>query len=89
MVIDPVWYSDDFMLQEYFNYVRPDARRSTYAQDLLAYGRYCADQLHIPFTCAVTSKPRTEAKCRLYRRMIPKIGEFFQYRPEPQALAAE
>ena len=86
MVIDPVWYSDDFMLQEYFNYVRPDARRSTYAQDLLAYGRYCADALHIPLTCAVTSKPRTEAKCRLYRRMIPKIGEFFQYRPEPQAI---
>ena len=25
-VIEPVWYSDEFILMEYFNYVRPDAR---------------------------------------------------------------
>ncbi len=28
---------------------------------------------------------RTEAKCRLYRRMLPKIGEFFYLAPKGSA----
>jgi len=83
MSIEPAfWYSDSFVLQEHFNYVRPDARRSTFATDLLAYGRQCADELGIDFVCGVLSTERTEAKCRLYRRVMPKIGEYYQYRPE-------
>lgn len=81
-VIEPVWYSDDFVLMEYFNYVRPDARRSTYATDLLAYGKQCAEELGIDFVCGVYSTLRTEAKCRLYRRVMPKMGEFYRYRPQ-------
>jgi hypothetical protein len=84
MVIEPIWYSENFHLMEYFNYVRPDARRSTYATDLLAYGKRCADELGIDFTCGVVSTARTEAKCKLYRRVMPKVGEFFRYHPQPQ-----
>lgn len=86
MVIEPIWYSDSFHLLEYFNYVRPDARRSRYAQDLLAYGKRCADDLGIDFTCGVFSNIRTEAKCRLYRRVMPKMGEFFCHRPRKQTM---
>jgi hypothetical protein len=82
MVIEPIWYSDEFHLFEYFNYVRPDARKSTYAQDLLVYGKRCADDLGIDFACGVVSTVRTEAKCKLYRRVMPKVGEFFRYRPQ-------
>jgi hypothetical protein len=85
MVIEPIWYSDDFQLLEYFNYVRPDARKSHFAQDLLAYGKRCADDLGIDFLCGVLSNKRTEAKCRLYQRVMPKVGEFYCYRPENQA----
>jgi GNAT superfamily N-acetyltransferase len=84
MVIEPVWYSDNFILMEYFNYVRPDARRSTYATDLLAYAKRCADDLGIDLTCGIVSTARTEAKCRLYRRAVPKVGEFFRYHPQAQ-----
>ena len=83
-VIEPVWYSDDFVLTEYFNYVRPDARRSTYATDLLAYGKRCAEDLGIDFFCGVYSTVRTEAKCRLYRRVM---GEFYRYRPQGEVTA--
>jgi hypothetical protein len=86
MVIEPIWYSDDWQLLEYFNYVRPDARKSHYAQDLLAYGKRCADEIGLDFTCGVFSNIRTEAKCRLYGRMLPKIGEFFTYRPAKQTM---
>ena len=82
MALEPsFWYSDDFHLVEHFNYVRPDARRSHYALDLLAYGKRCASELNIGFICGVASNYRTEAKCRLYRRVLPKIGEFYRYLP--------
>jgi hypothetical protein len=84
MVIEPVWYSDEFSLMEYFTYVRPDARRSTYATDLLAYGKRCGDELHIDFVAGVFSTKRTEAKCKLYRRIMPKVGEFFRYHPQEE-----
>ena len=84
MVIEPIWYSDSFSLMEYFTYVRPDARRSTYAIDLLAYGKRCADDLGIDFVAGVFSTSRTEAKCKLYRRVMPKVGEFYRYHPEPR-----
>ena len=86
MVIEPIWYSDDWHLLEYFNYVRPDARKSTLAQDLLEYGKRCADDIGLDFTCGVFSNIRTEAKCRLYRRKLPKMGEFFCYRPERRTM---
>jgi GNAT superfamily N-acetyltransferase len=85
--IEPVWYSDEFILLEYFNYVRPDARRSNYATDLLAYGKRCAEELGIDFVCGVYSTIRTEAKCRLYRRVMPKMGEFYRWRPGGEVTA--
>lgn len=86
MVIEPVWYSSNFHLIEYFNYVRPDARKSTYALDLLAYGKNCAKDLGVDFACGVVSTTRTEAKCKLYRRTMPKVGEFYLYRPSVDAM---
>ena len=89
LLIDPIWYSDEWHLLEFFNYVRPDARRSTYAQDLIRYSKQCADSLNLDLTVGVFSSIRTEAKCRLYRRLVPKMGEFFCYRPESVRLAHE
>lgn len=84
MMIEPVWYSSAFVLLDYFTYVRPDARQSTYATDLIAYGKQCADGLGIDFVCGVFSTVRTEAKCKLYRRVMPKVGEFYRYQPKPE-----
>jgi GNAT superfamily N-acetyltransferase len=87
MILDQIWYSSDWQLLELFNYVRPDARKSTYAKDLLTYAKGCADKLGIDLTVGVFSNIRTEAKCRLYRRMIPKMGEFYCYSPAPRIAA--
>jgi hypothetical protein len=81
LVIDPVWYSDDWQLLEFFNYVRPDSRKSTYAADMIKFAKTCADDLNLDLTVGVFSNIRTEAKIRLYRRLVPVMGAFFCYSP--------
>jgi hypothetical protein len=82
LLIEPVWFSDTWILCEYFNYVRPDARRSTYAKDLIAFSKSCADALRLDLSIGVLSNSRTEAKVRLYKRMLPYAGAFFYYQQE-------
>lgn len=89
LMIDPIWYSDDWQILEFFNYVKPEYRRLGFAQDLIAYAKQCSDQLGLDLTVGVFSNVRTEAKCRLYRRWIPKIGEFFCYTPPSRPSLAQ
>lgn len=81
LMIEPIWYSTDWQLLEFFNYVRPDYRRMGFAADLIAYAKRCSDQIGIDLTVGVFSNQRTEAKCRLYRRWLPQMGAFFCYAP--------
>lgn len=81
LLLDPIWYSEDWQLLEFFNYVRPDARRSNYAKDLIRYAKRCAEDLKVDLTMGIFSNVRTEAKCRLYRREMTKFGEFYCFRP--------
>ena len=49
------------------------------------WGAHDLDQVEItqiPLMTGIISNIRTEAKCRLYRRMMPKIGEFFYFGPK-------
>lgn len=81
LLIDPIWYSDDWQLLEFFNYVRPEYRRFGFAADLIAYAKQCSDQIGLDLTVGVFSNVRTEAKIRLYRRWLPQMGAFFCYAP--------
>jgi hypothetical protein len=81
LVLDQIWYSDEWQLLELFNYVREDARKSTFAKDLIVYAKQCADRLNLDLTVGVYSTIRTQAKIRLYSRMIPQVGAFFGYTP--------
>lgn len=85
--LESPWYSDDWFLQEYFCFVRPDARASYYARDLIAYAKHTADGMGLDLLVGVLSDVRTEGKCRLYRRWLPKVGEYFGYRPERRLMA--
>jgi hypothetical protein len=89
LVLDPIWYSDDWQLLEFFNYVREDARKSNYARQLIRYAKTCADSLGVDLTIGVFSNIRTEEKCRLYGRLVPKMGEFFCYSPPARIAAME
>lgn len=81
LVLEAPWYSDDFGLYELFNFVHPAHRASNYAKSLIVFAKAQSDKLSIPLDIGVLSNIRTEAKCRLYRSILPKIGEFFRYVP--------
>jgi len=88
LLISNFWYSDDWHLEELWNHVLPQYRRSTNAKELINFAKRCADQLQIPLVIGVVSNERTEAKVRLYERQLSKPkGAFFVYPPATQAVS--
>ena len=81
MVIDQVWYSNDYQLLELSLFVHPDHRRSDYAKQLMAFSKQASDGLDLNLTIGVLSNERTAAKVRLYQRQFNQAGAFFTYHP--------
>ncbi|HEY1244161.1 MAG TPA: GNAT family N-acetyltransferase [Hyphomicrobiaceae bacterium] len=84
MMITSEWYSDEEYLHERWNYVHPDYRRSDYAQKLLNQAMWAHEWFKLrgksmPFFCGINSLRRTEAKIRMYARVMPCIGAYFAY----------
>lgn len=73
------WYTFDRHLEEYIVYVDPDCRTSHHARSLVKWMKLQSDITKLPIMSGIISNVRTEAKCALYGRMMPKVGEFFLY----------
>jgi len=73
------WYTDDLCINEKWNFVHPDHRRTTHAKRLIEFGKWCSDQLKIPLFMGIITNDRTEAKERLYRRQLHRIGGYFTH----------
>lgn len=73
------WYSDDFLIEDFWNFVHPEHRQSSYAKELISFGKRFSENLGIPLIMGVLSTDRTEAKVRLYGRQIPFAGAIFLY----------
>lgn len=82
LLITQFWYTEDWCLEEIFNYVRPEYRRTTHAKDMISFGKRCSDELNIPLVIGVVSNERTRAKMELYRRQLGEpVGGYFLHRP--------
>lgn len=80
MLIGRLWYSREQHLEEIFNIVHPEHRKSGHAKALIGYAKLCSDELQIPLNIGIFSNTRTEAKVRLYQRQLGKpAGAFFSY----------
>lgn len=80
MLIGQFWYSHDKHLEELFNYVRPEHRKSKHAQALITWAKELSADTPLPLVIGVLSTERTAAKVRLYRRQLgDPIGAFFFY----------
>lgn len=92
VTISNFWYSHDRHLEEFIVYVDPECRKSMHARALVKWMKEQADQTGLPLVTGIISSEKTEAKCALYARMLPKVGEFFLYggsvRSSSAALAA-
>lgn len=81
MIVDPIWYSQDFQLLELSLFVHPEHRRSNYAKQLMQFSKQASEGLQLDLTIGVLSNDRTEAKVRLYQRQFKTAGAYFMYRP--------
>jgi hypothetical protein len=72
------WYSKDDILDELFNYVAPEYRRSNNAKALAKFAKDCSEKIDIPLLIGILSNIRTEGKIRLYRSIFgPPSGAYF------------
>lgn len=73
------WYSEDWVLYELWNNVRPAYRKSTYANDLIKFGKWLSDSTNRPLGMQIYTTDRLEPKIALYRRKMPQVGALFVY----------
>lgn len=85
LILDEVYYSDDYWLAEIWNYVRPDSRRSAYGRQLLRFAMECADRSGLELMVSIVSNDRLDAKLRMYERFLGAAGGVFVYRPKALA----
>lgn len=73
-----LWYSTQMMLMDWWTVVHPDYRGGEIFRALVGTAKKVADRKKVPLIIGVSSLHRTEAKCRLYRRMgfRPVITDF-------------
>lgn len=79
VTISSYWYSHDRHLEEFLVFVDPESRRSNHARALVEWMKLQSDRTGLPLVTGIISNTRTEAKVRLYERMLPKVGAFFLY----------
>lgn len=71
------WYSDDWVLYELWNNVHKDYRKSTYAQDLIKFGKWVSDSTGRPLGMQIYTTERLTPKIELYRRKMQQVGALF------------
>lgn len=77
LAIGQMWYTKQKHLEEFFNYVRPEHRKSKHAQAMLAWVKSVSNDT-LPLLIGIISSKRTEAKIRLYERKFgTPDGAFF------------
>jgi len=80
LLITKAWYTNEDHIEELFNFVRPDQRKSNYADVLIEFAKDCAKQIGIPLMIGVMSNIRTAPKVRLYRKKLgTPSGAYFVY----------
>jgi hypothetical protein len=88
LTIGEFWYSNDKHLEEFILYVDSRHRRSEHAKALVGWMRQMVERTGLPLVTGIMSTTRTEAKVRLYERMLPKIGAFFYLGPKGSMVPA-
>ncbi len=87
LTVGSFWYSDAQHIEEYLALVDIRHRRSGHAKALVFFMKEQVRLTGLPLLTGIMSTIRTEAKCRLYQRMLPKIGEFFFVTPKGSTMS--
>lgn len=80
LLLTNFWYTKATHIEECFNFVRPDYRKTDYAKTLISFAQKCSDEIKVPLVIGVLANNRMEGKVRLYRRQLGMpAGAFFVY----------
>lgn len=82
------WYSDDWHVEELWNFVAKPYRnhrsqdgsksiRSFYATDLIDFAKWYSEYMQLFLMIGIITTKKMEAKCRLYSRILQPVGQFF------------
>ena len=92
ILLDEPWYSDDWNLVEMWNFVHPEHRNSSYAQQQIKFAKGVAKMMGLKLSVGLFNNVRLEAKEKLYSRYLRPAGVFYMYDPndeeEEHAMAA-
>ena len=86
LIVGQMWYSTEHHLEELVVFVEPEHRKSEHLKAIVKWEKDQVEITGLPLFTGIISNQRTEAKCRLYRRMLPKVGEFFLLQPKGSSL---
>jgi len=89
IAIHSFWYTDSETpcCDELWNFVHPDHRRSDYAKQQIRFAMDVSEVWGLPLMIGVLSlDKRTEAKVRLYERLLRKAGAYFVHFPASYAV---
>jgi GNAT superfamily N-acetyltransferase len=88
LTIGGFWYSSTRHLEEMIVYVDPECRKSGHSKALIEWMKQQSVDTGLPLLTGIISNTRTEAKCRLYGRLLPKVGEFFFFNGKGSVLGS-
>lgn len=84
MLITRAYYTRENHIEELFNWVHPDHRKSDYSKLMIEYAKKCSDEISrdmgrkVPLIMGVLTNRRMSAKVRLYRLFFGMpVGAFF------------
>ena len=85
LMLTRFWYTQDDHLEELFNFIRPDHRKSDYATTMIEFAKKCSDEIGVPLFIGVLTNQRMAGKIRLYRRSLGyPAGAFFVHNAQWQ-----
>lgn len=89
------WYTEDWNVEELWNFVHPDfrpvksgAKQQGIAAALVDFAKWANETLNVPLHMGIMSRIRMGGKIRLYQRKLMLIGAFFINPPTAGAGAA-
>jgi len=88
LLIGQFWYSDERHLEELIVFTDPEHRKSHHAQAMIEWMKDQVKNTGLSLVTGIMSNHRTEAKVRLYSRMLPKVGAFFFLTPKGASSSA-
>lgn len=87
LVVARFWDTTENHLEDLFNFVGPDYRRSSHAKRLRLFAKDVADRLSLPLILSEMENSSTSRKVELLDRTMTRVGSIFRHVPPGAAHA--